>query len=34
MTWVAAAFTPIVIGYQSWSYWVFRQRLTIERIPA
>jgi cytochrome d ubiquinol oxidase subunit II len=28
MTWVAAIFTPIVLGYETWSYWVFRQRLT------
>ncbi len=34
MTWVAVAFTPIVLAYQSWTYWVFRQRLTIERIPS
>ncbi|MGE5131568.1 MAG: cytochrome d ubiquinol oxidase subunit II [Gemmatimonadota bacterium] len=27
MTWVAAIFTPIVLGYEAWSYWVFRQRL-------
>ncbi|MEV6930219.1 cytochrome d ubiquinol oxidase subunit II [Dactylosporangium sp. NPDC051485] len=34
MTWVAACFTPIVLGYQSWSYWVFRRRLRVEHIPA
>lgn len=28
MTVVAAIFTPFVLGYQAWSYWVFRQRLT------
>ncbi len=28
MTWVAALFTPVVLGYQGWTYWVFRQRLT------
>ena len=27
MTVVAAVFTPFVLGYQTWSYWVFRQRL-------
>ncbi|MGH3246195.1 MAG: cytochrome d ubiquinol oxidase subunit II [Trebonia sp.] len=27
MTVVAAVFTPFVLGYQAWSYWVFRQRL-------
>ncbi len=30
MTWVAVLFTPIVLGYQSWSYWVFRRRLGAE----
>jgi cytochrome d ubiquinol oxidase subunit II len=28
MTVVAAIFTPIVLGYQAWTYWVFRRRLT------
>jgi cytochrome d ubiquinol oxidase subunit II len=28
MTWVAVAFTPIVLLYQSYTYWVFRRRLT------
>jgi cytochrome d ubiquinol oxidase subunit II len=27
MTVVAAIFVPFVLAYQSWSYWVFRQRL-------
>jgi cytochrome d ubiquinol oxidase subunit II len=27
MTIVAAIFTPIVLLYQGWTYWVFRQRL-------
>ncbi len=27
MTWVAVIFTPIVLGYQGWTYWVFRKRL-------
>ncbi|TNC24805.1 cytochrome d ubiquinol oxidase subunit II [Amycolatopsis alkalitolerans] len=34
MTWVAVAFTPIVLLYQSWTYWVFRKRITRESIPA
>ncbi|MCL3837082.1 cytochrome d ubiquinol oxidase subunit II [Aeromicrobium duanguangcaii] len=34
MTWVAVFFTPIVIGYQAWSYWVFRKRIGVEHIPA
>ncbi|MFG1605176.1 cytochrome d ubiquinol oxidase subunit II [Actinoplanes sp. NPDC049265] len=33
MTWVAVAFTPIVLAYQGWTYWVFRKRLTMENIP-
>ena len=28
MTVVALAVTPVVIGYQAWTYWVFRARLT------
>jgi cytochrome d ubiquinol oxidase subunit II len=28
MTVVAAIFTPIVLLYQAWTYWVFRQRLS------
>lgn len=27
MTIVAAIFTPFVLAYQAWTYWVFRQRL-------
>ena len=27
MTIAAAFFTPFVLGYQAWTYWVFRQRL-------
>ena len=33
MTWVAAFFTPIVVGYQAWSYWVFRKRISTDHIP-
>ena len=33
MTWVAAVFTPLVIGYQAWSYWVFRKRIAVHHIP-
>ena len=28
MSWVALVFTPVVLGYQGWTYWVFRKRLT------
>ncbi|GLX99516.1 cytochrome d ubiquinol oxidase subunit II [Herbidospora sp. NBRC 101105] len=31
MTWVAAIFTPVVLAYQAWTYWVFRRRLTAPR---
>jgi cytochrome d ubiquinol oxidase subunit II len=27
MTWVALIFTPIVLAYQGWTYWVFRKRI-------
>ena len=33
MTWVAVAFTPIVLMYQGWTYWVFRKRLSVHHIP-
>ncbi len=28
MTVVAVIFVPLVLGYQAWSYWVFRKRVT------
>ncbi|BCB76015.1 cytochrome d ubiquinol oxidase subunit II [Phytohabitans flavus] len=30
MTWVAAIFTPLVLLYQGWTYWVFRKRVTAD----
>ena len=33
MTWAALIFAPLVIGYQAWTYWVFRQRISAEHIP-
>jgi cytochrome d ubiquinol oxidase subunit II len=33
MTWVAVAFTPIVLAYQGWTYWVFRRRIATRHIP-
>jgi cytochrome bd ubiquinol oxidase subunit II len=30
MTIVALIFTPLVLVYQGWTYWVFRQRITTE----
>jgi cytochrome d ubiquinol oxidase subunit II len=34
MTVVALIFVPIVLGYQTWSYWVFRKRVGREDVPA
>lgn len=33
MTWAAAIFAPLVVIYQAWTYWVFRQRISTDRIP-
>ncbi|MGN9806787.1 cytochrome d ubiquinol oxidase subunit II [Micromonospora sp. L32] len=33
MTWVAVIFTPIVLAYQGWTYWVFRKRIGVVNIP-
>ncbi len=33
MTIVAAIFTPIVLGYQAWTYWIFRRRISAHHIP-
>ncbi|SNT38628.1 cytochrome d ubiquinol oxidase subunit II [Rhodococcoides kyotonense] len=32
MTWVAAFMTPVVVLYQGWTYWVFRQRISSSAI--
>ena len=34
MTWVAVFFTPLVLMYQGWTYWVFRRRIGVQHIPA
>jgi cytochrome bd ubiquinol oxidase subunit II len=34
MTWVAVLFTPVVLLYQGWTYWVFRRRIGVANIPA
>lgn len=34
MTIVAVIFTPVVLAYQGWTYWVFRQRISVHHIPA
>jgi cytochrome bd ubiquinol oxidase subunit II len=33
MTWATAIFAPLVMVYQGWTYWVFRQRISADRIP-
>ena len=33
MTVVALVFTPIVLMYQGWTYWVFRKRIGVHHIP-
>ncbi len=33
MTWVAVLMTPIVLAYQTWTYWVFRRRIGTDDIP-
>lgn len=33
MSWAAVIVTPVVLGYQAWTYWVFRKRISVEHIP-
>ncbi len=33
MTVVAVIFTPLVLLYQGWTYWVFRRRISVSQIP-
>ncbi|HVX55570.1 cytochrome d ubiquinol oxidase subunit II [Nocardioides sp.] len=33
MTIVAAIFTPFVLLYQGWTYWVFRKRIGVHHLP-
>ncbi|GAA3638976.1 cytochrome d ubiquinol oxidase subunit II [Kineosporia mesophila] len=33
MSWVACLMTPVVILYQAWTYWVFRHRIGVAKIP-
>ena len=33
MTVVALIFTPVVLAYQGWTYWVFRKRIAVHHIP-
>jgi cytochrome d ubiquinol oxidase subunit II len=32
MSWVAVVMTPLVLVYQSWTYWVFRKRVSASQI--
>ncbi|TFV53231.1 cytochrome d ubiquinol oxidase subunit II [Blastococcus sp. TF02A_35] len=32
MTWAAGFGLPVVLGYQAWTYWVFRERLTADPV--
>jgi cytochrome d ubiquinol oxidase subunit II len=34
MSWASLTLLPLVIGYQAWTYWVFRKRITADSIPA
>ena len=31
---IAAVLLPIVLGYQAWTYWVFRKRITATPVSA
>ncbi|BCO34944.1 cytochrome d ubiquinol oxidase subunit II [Mycobacterium heckeshornense] len=33
MTWASLTLLPLVIAYQGWTYWVFRQRISPDQIP-
>jgi cytochrome d ubiquinol oxidase subunit II len=33
MTIIAAIFTPFVVAYQAWTYWIFRKRISVHHIP-
>jgi cytochrome d ubiquinol oxidase subunit II len=33
MSWIALVFSPVILGYQAWSYWVFRKRISVRQIP-
>ncbi len=34
MTWASLALLPLVLTYQAWTYWVFRNRISANAIPA
>ncbi|OYN96188.1 cytochrome d ubiquinol oxidase subunit II [Enemella evansiae] len=33
MTIASAVFLPIVLGYQAWTFWVFRKRISTQNLP-
>ncbi len=33
MTWAAVIFVPLVLAYQTWTYWVFSKRISTSNIP-
>jgi cytochrome bd ubiquinol oxidase subunit II len=33
MTWVTVVMAPLTVIYQGWTYWIFRQRISADRIP-
>lgn len=34
MSWSAVVLLPLVIGYQAWTYWVFRKRVTLPPVAS
>jgi cytochrome bd ubiquinol oxidase subunit II len=34
MSWASLTLLPLVLVYQAWTYWVFRKRISADRIPA
>ncbi|QHF24030.1 cytochrome d ubiquinol oxidase subunit II [Rathayibacter sp. VKM Ac-2804] len=34
MSWTALVFVPLIVGYQAWTYWIFRKRISRTHIPA
>jgi len=33
MSWATLVVLPVVLGYQAWTYWVFRKRISMSHIP-
>ncbi|GGF37982.1 cytochrome d ubiquinol oxidase subunit II [Williamsia phyllosphaerae] len=34
ISWASIVMVPVVVGYQAWTYWVFRQRISTRDIPS